>query len=464
MDHRDIVGHHDVGNIKTEVMGNRVSILGLGESGTGAALLAKSKGLEVWASDSGEVASGFKRELEANGIAFEEGGHSLEKILNSRAVVVSPGIPDSAFIISKVRQAGIPLLSEIEFASRFCKGRIFGITGTNGKTTTTLLTYHLLKQGGKSVTLAGNVGTSFARTLTKAPTDFYVVELSSFQLDHVKRFKPEVGCILNISPDHLDRYDGSFIRYSQAKLRICENMDEENTLIINGDDQGVQDQMGELPETINLLRVSTSIPVSEGAFIQDDQISFKPWEYSVDFSKSTLLGNHNKVNLSVAVLFALHAGVQEAAIEKGIRNFKNAPHRLEKVFEDDNLMVINDSKATNTHSTLFALEGLEGKVTWIAGGIDKGNDYTPLYPFTEKVEALYLLGEQNEKFKKAFEGRIKKIKSFNALEPLVDEALKGGKSKKNILFSPACASFDLFKNYEDRGDQFKDLVLKKLKK
>ncbi len=444
-------------------MSKRVSIIGVGESGTGAALLAKGKGLEVWASDTGEIDPSFRRELESNGISFEEGGHSLEKILNSKVVVVSPGVPDSAFIISKVRQAGIPLMSEIEFASRFCKGRIFGITGTNGKTTTTLLTHHLLKTGGKSVTLAGNIGTSLARTLTQDPTEFYVVEVSSFQLDHVHRFKPEMGTLLNITPDHLDRYGGSFIRYSQAKMKMTMNMDEEDFLIINGEDEGVQDQMGEIPEGINLMRISSSIPVSHGAFIEEDQISFQPWGYSLDFSKSSLLGNHNKVNLSAAVIMALHAGVDHASIEKGIKSFKNAPHRLEKVVEVKGAQVINDSKATNVDSTYFALQGIEGKIIWIAGGIDKGNDYTSLYPFLEKIETLLLLGKDNEKFKKGFQGRIKSIQEFDNLDGVVETAVKKAGKGKTILFSPACASFDLFSNYEDRGDQFKRAIKKTAK-
>ncbi len=441
-------------------MSKRVSILGVGESGTGAALLAKSKGLEVLASDAGEIASGFKSELETHGIAFEEGGHSLDKILNSKVVVVSPGVPDSAFIVSKVRQAGIPLMSEIEFASRFCRGRIFGITGTNGKTTTTLLAHHILKQGGKSVTLAGNVGTSFARTLTKDPTDFYVVELSSFQLDHVHRFKPELGTILNITPDHLNRYEGSFIKYSQAKMKITQNMDEESYLIINGEDEGVQDQIGEIPEGINLYRISSTIPVSEGSFIQGNTINFQPWDLTLDYSKSSLFGNHNKINLSAAVIMALHCDVDSVAIEKAIKTFKNAPHRLEKVLEHNDSVFINDSKATNVDSTFFALEGIEERIVWIAGGLDKGNDYVPLLPFTDKIDSLLLLGEENEKFKKVFNGKIKNMKSFGSMEAVVEEAVKSSGKGKTVLFSPCCASFDMFRDYEDRGDQFKKALKK----
>lgn len=443
-------------------MRRRLTILGAGESGTGAALLAKKKGLDAFVSDNGPISPGFKRELEENGISYEEGGHTLSKILASELVVKSPGIPDSAFIVSKIRNAGISIISEPEFAYRFCKGDIIAITGTNGKTTTTLLTYHLLKEGGKSVSVGGNLGTSFSRLLLKPPTEFYVIEMSSFQLDGIVRFKPGIAILLNISSDHLDRYDGSYLDYANSKLKICQQMDDDGLFIINGDDETIQDLMVELPEGLNISRISSTMKVSDGAFNNGNIMEFLPYRFNYDYKKAPLIGKHNQVNLAAAILVALEARVDRSLIEKAIKSFKNAPHRLERVGEINGTTFINDSKATNVQAVYHALEGIGGPIIWIAGGVDKGNFYDELDPFVEKIEALLCLGKDNSALQEYFGSLLPNVRSFDNLDECMAAALELSGPGKTVLLSPACASFDLFLNYEDRGDKFK-AVFKELK-
>lgn len=442
-------------------MNERIVILGAGESGTGAAILAKAKGYDVFVSDLSTIKTQFKDELSSNGIAYEEGVHSEEKIVNASLIIKSPGIPDKAEIIKKIKAKGIPVIDELEFAFRFLTGKVIAITGTNGKTTTTLLTYHLLKSAGFSVALAGNVGESLARKVAKEHHDWYVIEISSFQLDGTKTFKPHIGILLNITPDHLDRYEYKMQNYIDSKFRLIQNMKPDDYFIYYSED-GVTGK-----EVAKRAIVPALIPVSlrsMAASVHSDgeamSFSFDTTSFKIHQSDTTLKGPHNLINTMSAVTAAFLAGVKVEQIQEGLRTFKNAPHRLESVATINGVEFVNDSKATNVDSVIYGLGSYKGPLIWVAGGIDKGNDYSVIEDeVRQKVRVLICLGKENDKLRKAFGGVVKEIYETQSVKELVQLALRVAKPGDVVLLSPACASFDLFKNYEDRGNQFRAAVL-----
>jgi UDP-N-acetylmuramoylalanine--D-glutamate ligase len=442
-------------------MKERVTILGAGESGTGAALLAKQKGFEVFVSDQGTIKDKYKAELQQNGIDFEDGAHTESKILNASLIIKSPGIPDKAEIIKKVKAANIPVIDEIEFAFRYIKGKVIAITGTNGKTTTTLLTYHLMKEAGLNVALGGNVGFSLARQVAQQKHDWYVLELSSFQLDGIKAFKPEIGILLNITPDHLDRYEYTMQKYVDSKFQLIKNMESDQYFIYYGDDKVIADEISK--RMIAPLQVKVSLRGDTGAiaFYDGEEMQFGLKEsFSLRQSDTTLKGPHNLINTMAAVSAVSLAGVSTDSIFAALKTFKNAPHRLESVATIKGVEFVNDSKATNVDSVVYALGSYDKPLVWIAGGVDKGNDYNIIKDdVKKKARALICLGKDNEKLKKAFGDVVSTIRETQSVKELVHIALEEAKAGDVVLLSPACASFDLFKNYEDRGDQFRKAVL-----
>lgn len=443
-------------------MSERVVILGAGESGTGAAILAKAKGYDVFVSDQGAIKDHYKTELSAAGISFEEGKHSEDKIINASLVIKSPGIPEKAEIIKKIRAKNISIIDEIEFAFRFIKGKVIAITGTNGKTTTTLLTYHLLKSAGFSVALAGNVGESVARKVAKENHDWYVIEISSFQLDGTTTFQPHIGILLNITPDHLDRYDYQMQNYVNSKFRLIQSMRAEDYFIYYGDDEVIANELSKRSILPKSLEVSLKNDTKSNVYFDDKAMSFSFGEVSFRISQAdtTLKGPHNLINTMSAVSAAYLAGASVDSIKEGLKTFKNAPHRLESIATIKNVEFVNDSKATNVDSVIYGLGSYKGPLIWIAGGIDKGNDYKLIEEqVREKVRVLICLGKDNEKLLKAFKGVVKEIYETQNVKELAQLALKVSKAGDVVLLSPACASFDLFKNYEDRGNQFRNAVL-----
>jgi UDP-N-acetylmuramoylalanine--D-glutamate ligase len=440
-------------------MQKRTVILGGGESGTGAALLAKKKGFDVFVSDQGTLKDKYKQELLAQGIAFEEGAHSEEKILNASLIIKSPGIPDKAELVKKAKAKGIEIIDELEFGYRHLKGKIIAITGTNGKTTTTLLTYHLLKSAGFKVALAGNVGFSLARQVAEQDHDWYVIEISSFQLDGTTSFKPTVGILLNITPDHLDRYEYSLQNYVNSKFRLIRHMDEQGSFIYYKDDRIVGTEVRAKLIAAKQIAISLS-DESTPVHFDGNKMSFGfAKAYKIAQLETTLKGPHNLINTMAAVSAAEIAGVSVDAIRNGLSTFKNAPHRLESVAVIKGVEFVNDSKATNVDSVVYALGSYTGPLVWIAGGIDKGNDYSLIEKdVKQKVRTLICLGKDNEKLKKVFSGVVPSIQETQTVKELVRIALAEAKEGDVVLLSPACASFDLFKNYEDRGDQFRAAV------
>ena len=440
----------------------RVVILGAGESGTGAAILAKAKGYDVFVSEQGAIKEQYKKELIENAIEFEEGKHSAEKIVNASKIIKSPGIPEKAEILKKVRANNISVVDEIEFAFRFLKGKVIAITGTNGKTTTTLLTYHLLKSAGFSVALAGNVGESLARKVAKGNHDWYVIEISSFQLDGTTTFQPHIGILLNITPDHLDRYEYQMQKYINSKFQIIQSMKAEDYFIYYGDDTVVAGELKRRTIMPKTLSVSLRSETKSSIHFDGERMSFSFGKetFKISQSDTTLKGSHNLINTMSAVSAAYLAGASFDSIKAGLKTFKNAPHRLESVATIKNVEFVNDSKATNVDSVVYGLGSYKGPLIWIAGGIDKGNDYKLIEgQVREKVRVLICLGKDNEKLKKAFGGVVKEIYETQSLKELAHLALRVSQSGDVVLLSPACASFDLFKNYEDRGNQFRKAVL-----
>ncbi len=443
-------------------MSERIVILGAGESGTGAAILAKAKGYDVFVSDQGTIKDQYKTELTTKGIMFEEGMHSEEKIVNASLVIKSPGIPDKAEIIKKIKTRNIPVIDELEFGFRFIKGKIIAITGTNGKTTTTLLTYHLMRSAGFSVALAGNVGESLARKLVKENHDWYVIEISSFQLDGTTTFQPHIGILLNITPDHLDRYEYQMQKYVDSKFQLIQKMNAENYFIYYGDDAVISTELKKRTITPKALNVSLNSQSKSSTHFDGERMSFSfgKESFKVSQAETTLKGPHNLINTMSAVSAVYLAGASVDAIKSGLKTFKNAPHRLESVAIIKNVEFVNDSKATNVDSVVYGLGSYKGPLIWIAGGIDKGNDYKLIEgQVREKVRVLICLGKDNEKLKKAFGGVVKEIYETQSVKELAQLALKVSKAGDVVLLSPACASFDLFKNYEDRGNQFRNAVL-----
>jgi UDP-N-acetylmuramoylalanine--D-glutamate ligase len=442
-------------------MAERVVILGGGESGTGAALLAKAKGYDVFVSDQGQLKDKYKTELQQNGIAFEEGVHSEEKIVNANLIIKSPGIPDKAEIIKKVKAASIPVVDELEFAFGFTNAKVIAITGTNGKTTTTLLTYHLMKEAGFNVALAGNVGKSMARQVAESNFDWYVIEMSSFQLDGTKKFKPEIGILLNITPDHLDRYEYTMQKYVDSKMQLVKNMGSAQHFIYYADDALIAEEVKKKTIDAHQVKVSLKKDPSNVVYYNGEEMCFTlKGSFSVLQSDTTLKGPHNLINTMCAVSAVHLAGVKLDDIRKGLKTFKNAPHRLESIAVIKGVEFVNDSKATNVDSVVYALGSYDKPLVWIAGGVDKGNDYNLIKDeVKKKARALICLGKDNTKLKEAFGDVVPTIKETQSVTELVRMALEVAKSGDVVLLSPACASFDLFRNYEDRGEQFRKAVL-----
>lgn len=425
-----------------------ITVLGAGESGVGAALLAKQQGHGVFVSDGKRIHEKFRKELIDNEIEFESGQHSFGIIYHTDLVVKSPGIPDDSSVVKICKRADLPVISEIEFASRFTDATIVGITGSNGKTTTALLTYHLLKTAGKNVRVGGNVGVSFARLLCQAPADIYVLELSSFQLDGIDKFKPRIAMLLNITPDHLDRYQGQLKKYGDAKFRIVKEQDEQDYFIYYRKDKEIRSRLekANYPGTI----ISTPEDLNSGEMIRLEN------NIEIDFKQSSLKGPHNKINAFCALRAAQLLGAEANDLQAGLNSFVNAPHRLEVVAVIDEVTYINDSKATNVDATFFALQAMPQNIIWIAGGIDKGNDYSDLLGFVkEKVKAMICLGVDNKKLVETFSGIVPGIEESQQIEEAVKRAQELAKPGDIVLLSPACSSFDLFRNYIQRGEHFK---------
>ncbi len=433
----------------------QIVILGAGESGVGAALLAKAKGLTVWVSDAGQIKPQYEKTLIEANIPYEQGKHSEALILKSETIVKSPGIPDKAPLIQSLVNQGTPVISEIEFAARYTDKKIIAITGSNGKTTTTLLTHHLLQTAGINVGLGGNVGHSFAALVAQnEQPDWYVLELSSFQLDGIDSFKADVAILLNITPDHLDRYDYKFENYAASKFRITENQTESDVFIFNQDDETIQHFLSETGTDVQLTGIA---PLDDKDTIRMNSLDF-------NMENCSLKGPHNQFNASCAINAALEAGVSPEDIQKGLDSFENAPHRLEKIAEIEGVEYINDSKATNVDAVYFALKAQEKPVVWIVGGTDKGNDYSTIIPLVEDhVKAIVCLGEDNTKILETFSPIIKVLEEADNAIHAVQIASIYAENGDVVLLSPACASFDRFKNYMDRGDQFRDAVLEMAK-
>ncbi|MDP4679807.1 MAG: UDP-N-acetylmuramoyl-L-alanine--D-glutamate ligase [Cyclobacteriaceae bacterium] len=438
-----------------------VAILGSGESGMGAALLAKSKGIDVFLSDSGTIQEAKKIELSQLGIPFEENGHSLHVLVGYSEIIKSPGIAEKTKIVQELRANGTLIISEIEFASRYTTAKLIAITGSNGKTTTTLLTYHLLKSAGLDVGIAGNIGNSLARLILKNDFDIIVLELSSFQLDGMYEFRADTSLLLNITPDHLDRYNYDISEYADSKLRIIQNQKKGDHFIFNTDDFLISDKLRGKNIEVDQLRFSLKSKIEKGATLNTDRLEIRTEQasFSIPISAIPLIGKHNLYNTMAAVLAVVQYGVSENQITEGLRSFRNAPHRLEYVEEIDGVKFINDSKATNVDSVFYALDGMDRDVIWIAGGVNKGNDYNAISALVkEKVAALICLGVHNAHLIDAFEKDINRIVEYRDMYEAVAEALKMAYPGDVVLLSPACASFDLFNNYEHRGDEFKKAV------
>ncbi|NQZ76018.1 MAG: UDP-N-acetylmuramoyl-L-alanine--D-glutamate ligase [Ekhidna sp.] len=447
-------------------MNERIVILGGGESGVGAAILAQQKGYEVFLSDGSALAPDRRRSLKSKKIDFEEGGHTEDLVLNASLVVKSPGIPDSAPLVQKLVAKEIPVISEIEFAYRFIeKAKVIAITGTNGKTTTSLLTYHLLKTAGYHVALGGNIGKSLAGLVAEGGYHYYVVEVSSFQLDGIVNFRPDVAVILNISPDHLDRYDYNFNNYVSSKFRIVENLTNEQAFIYCVDSEPVSEQVNRRKIEASMFAMSASKNDKLSAYLKDEHLIFNyqykqdDAKYQIPLSEISLIGKHNMVNSMAAILSALTMSVPIEKVLKGLKNFKNAPHRLEFVREIDGAAYINDSKATNVDSVYYALDGVKADIVWIAGGVDKGNDYSHIERLvSKKVKALVCMGKDNSTLVEYFGGKLNSVVEADSADQAVELAHELADKGDVVLLSPACASFDLFSNYEDRGDKFKEAV------
>ena len=442
-------------------MSERIVILGGGESGTGAALLAKAQGFDVFVSDMGPIKDKYKAELEQENIAYETGVHTEAKILNAAYIIKSPGIPDKAPVIKAAKAAGIPVIDEIEFAFQYTDAKIIAITGTNGKTTTTLLTYHLMKEAGFNVGLAGNVGKSMARQVATESFDWYVLEMSSFQLDGTKTFDPEIAVLLNITPDHLDRYEYTLQNYIDSKFQIVRKMKASQHFIYYADDAVIAAELKKRSIVPQQTPVSLKRDAAVPVYADGPTMHFKLKDaFQVAQSDTTLKGPHNLINTMAAVSSVYLAGVGLESIRKGLKTFKNAPHRLESVAVIRGVEFVNDSKATNVDSVVYGLGSYEKPLIWIAGGVDKGTDYSLIEEqVKKKVKALICLGKDNEKLKQFFSKTVKRIEETQSVTELVHKALAMAEAGDVVLLSPACASFDLFKNYEDRGDQFRQAVL-----
>ncbi|MFC2532425.1 MAG: UDP-N-acetylmuramoyl-L-alanine--D-glutamate ligase [Capnocytophaga ochracea] len=441
----------------------RLVILGGGESGVGTAILGKQKGWEVFLSDKGSLKPHYRETLNKEGIQWEEGTHTEEKILSADVIMKSPGIPDKAPIIKKAHEKGIAVISEIEFASQYTDSLIVGITGSNGKTTTTLLTYHIFKEAGLQVGLGGNIGYSFAELVATENPPYYVLEISSFQLDGIEHFAPHIAVLLNITPDHLDRYDYKFENYIDSKFRIAMNQTENDYLIYDTDDEVITQWLSTHTIKSKLIPFSIEKELPQGAFLKDNKIyiMLENQTTEIDVEEISLRGKHNIKNTMAASVAARLVNIRNNSLRESLKGFKGAPHRLEEVKVVDGVTYVNDSKATNVNSVFYALDTIKTPIVWIVGGQDKGNDYNSLLPYVhEKVRAIVCLGVDNSPIIQSFHNTIGTLVETRSMDEAVKLAQGFAQEGDTVLLSPACASFDLFKNYEERGDLFKAAVQK----
>ncbi len=443
-------------------MSKKLIVLGAGESGVGAAILAVKEGYSVIVSDSGKIQEKYKKELDEKGIAFEEEGHSANRILEADEVVKSPGIPEKSSLVKQIRSKGIPVISEIELAYRH-KGnsRILAITGSNGKTTTTSLAYHICKHGGLDCAMVGNIGISMAKQVAEHPKPWYIAEISSFQLDDVSTFRPDIAILTNITEDHLDRYEYKFENYIRSKFSIVKNQTERDFFIFCADDPVIEKHIKDFPFQSNPLPYTMQKESNQGGFIRNGQMSVHAGNETLRMSiyDFALKGIHNQYNTMAAGLAALTIGIRKDKIREAVQSFESLEHRMEYVSTVRGVEFINDSKATNVNSTWFALESMQKPVILILGGIDKGNDYSLLRDLVkEKVKAIVCMGTDNRKIHEAFQNEVPLIVNTSSAREAVKSSFHLASKGDVVLLSPACASFDLFKNYEDRGNQFKEAV------
>jgi UDP-N-acetylmuramoylalanine--D-glutamate ligase len=442
-------------------MSKRIAILGAGESGTGAAILARNQGFEAFVSDMGTIKPKYRDELQSLHIDFEEGQHTAKNILSADEVIKSPGIPEKVDIIRQIRKQGIPVISEIEFAARYTDAKIIAITGSNGKSTTTSLVYHILSKAGKKVALAGNIGKSFARLVAEKKYEFFALEVSSFQLDDIAGFKPFISILLNITPDHLDRYDYKFEHYIASKFKVVKNQTAKDYFIYNLDDANITENIKTYSSQANMIPFSIEKPLEIGAWESDNylNINFKKKQFIMSINELALQGKHNVYNSMAAGIAARILEIRSEKVRESLSDFKGLEHRLEKVATIGGVEYINDSKATNVNSTWYALEVMEKPVVWIVGGVDKGNDYIVLQGLvSSKVKAIICLGIENTAIHKHFSKLVDIVVNTQSMQDAVRMAHHLADKDDVVLLSPCCASFDLFDDYEDRGNQFKSVV------
>ena len=440
-------------------MAKTIVVLGAGESGVGAAILAKKKGLDVFVSDRAAISKENKKVLSNNEIKWEEGGHRIDKILQAKEVIKSPGIPDDAGMIKEIKSAGISVVSEVEFAFRYTKAKVVAITGSNGKTTTTLLVGHILKKAGLDVLVAGNIGIGFAKEIAKRDYDYIVLELSSFQLDGIKEFKPNVAIILNITTDHLNRYENDFNKYIESKFRITMNQKKEDVLIYNKDDKAIKKGLKTKAKTI-AITLENQMEV-DGAFYKNNEININLNNNKMTIQELALQGKHNIYNSMAAAIATRILDVKNDIIRQSMLDFQNIEHRLEYVLSIHGINFINDSKATNINAAWYALESMTKPVIWIVGGVDKGNDYNEIKELVkEKVKVIVCLGESSKKIQKYFKKIVNKIETASSMQEAVRASYSLADKGDVVLLSPTCASFDLFDNFEHRGQEFKNQVRK----
>lgn len=439
-----------------------IVILGAGESGVGAALLAKKHEWNVFVSDAGKIKADYKTELDNNQIEWEENTHSTDRIFQAELIIKSPGIPEATDLMRGLRKKEIKIISEIEFAGYYSRGKSICVTGSNGKTTTTMLTHHILKKAGWDVGLAGNVGKSFAKQVAEGDHDWYVLELSSFQLDDMFDFKADIGILTNITPDHLDRYENQMQKYVDSKFRILNNQNHEDWFIYNYDDPIIREELSKRKLSMNLAPFSLKEEIKVGAYAVNNQliINIKD-QLTMSIHELALKGKHNTQNSLAAGIAGRLVEIRKSIVRESLEDFENVEHRLEFVAKVNGIEFINDSKATNINSTWYALETMENPVVWVMGGVDKGNDYSELSNLVkDKVKAIICLGIDNQKIIKAFGHLVETIVEVGSATEAVAYAYRLAKKNETVLLSPACASFDLFENYEDRGNQFKQAVRK----
>lgn len=439
---------------------SRIVVLGAGESGAGAAVLAKKEGFDVFVSDMSKIAERYKKQLDDHGIAWEEGQHTEEKILSADEIIKSPGIPDTAPMVSKAIQKGIPIISEIEFAGRYTQSKMICITGSNGKTTTTSLIYHIFREAGYDAGLAGNIGHSLALQVAEEPHEYYIIELSSFQLDNMYQFRANIAILLNITPDHLDRYDNSMQKYTDAKMRIIQNQTPQDAFIYWADDPVIAKELKKYD--IKAVQCPFSDIKKHGVigYIEKGQYKLEyPTPFNMEQESLSLSGRHNIYNSLAAGLAANIAGIKKDSIRKSLSDFPGVEHRLEKVCDVRGVHYVNDSKATNVDACWYALESMKTRVVLIIGGKDKGNDYDPIKPLVrEKCSALVYLGADNTKLHENFDALGIPVRDTHSMRECMEACYELAKPGETVLLSPCCASFDLFKNMEDRGEQFKELA------